>query len=95
MSCHSHYDHALERLTSKFLENGDTTKAEHLQLILSQEDVPLCKTDEEFMDLTNNPAEQNMNVYKGHKKGRKNRRRTLTQWTRKTLDINVQQSKVP
>ena len=91
-SCVDHYEWSLNNLHQEFLDKGDQVRADHVLGVLAVKDTPLCKLDEVFMGLTNNPAEQSNAVYKKPKKGIK---MSLLTWVCKTVDINRRQSTQP
>ena len=94
-SCEPHYNDALETLVAELLVDGDRARAEHVQAVLASEDIPLCKSVEEFLALTNNPAEQTFFSMKGHVRGKKGRRMSMTQFVTKTMNLTREQSQRP
>ena len=94
-SCEPHYNYALDKLVKELMDSGDRARAEHVTAVLAAEDTPLCKSLEDFLSLTNNPAEQTFHSMKGHTKGKKGRRMTMTQFVTKLMNLTREQSLRP
>ena len=94
-SCEAEYKDNLDRMAADYEKKGDVARAEHVQAHLAATDIPLCKGDEVFMGIVNNPSEQTNNVLKVHTKNKKGKRLTLTGFMTKLMNVSRKQSLLP